>query len=87
MTNTTTLLDLKQGIFTLMLETSNNTTYTDNGRDTEKINSLVASVCNGYVKSLIDNNIIYKCLDMPFLKKKQYIQIKDAISCSAEVNP
>ena len=86
MSQTTTLWDLKTILFQQMNETANNTTYTNNDRDRQKLNDVVKSVCSWFVKSLLNPEVCYKCLDVPFLRRRQYFQFKDPIATTADIN-
>ena len=87
MSATTTREAMKTLVIQLMNETSNNNTYTASDRDSEKINDVVRRVCSWYVRSALNTQVMYKCLDMPFLRKRQYFQNKDAIALTEAVTP
>lgn len=85
MTATTTLWDMKNLLYQQMNETSNNKTYTNNDRDTNKLNDIVRMFCNGFVVSKLDQNVFYKTKNVPFLRKQQFFQYKQQIMCSQAI--
>jgi hypothetical protein len=84
--NTTTLDAIKNAMFALMNETTNNNTYTAYGRDVQKINDVVRAVSSGFVVSKLNADIFYKCKDIPYLRKRQQFQYFDPMACTADIS-
>lgn len=85
MASTTTQWDIQNLVFPLMAESSNNTTYTSNGRITFKINDVVSRICSGYFPSALDPKApAFKCLDMPFLRDTQAFEYIAPIVSTAD---
>lgn len=85
MTVSTTLWTLRSYTIQLMNETSNNNTYSWSDRDVVKINDVIKRVCSWYIKSLLNPNESFKCLDMPFLRDRQFLQYKDPIAITSAI--
>ena len=85
LTATKTLWDIKDLMYWLMNETSWNRTYTNNWRDTAKINDVIRRVSSWFFRSVLNTETVYKSGDIPYLRKKQYIKYKEAIACTAAI--
>lgn len=81
----TTLENLLDGMYNRMNETTSNRTYSTNDRDIKKLNSVIRRVCSWFLRSSLNPETVYKCKDLDFLRKKQYIQYKEPVACTVAV--